>query len=159
MLPDKSTLEKIIKELQPKMKIADWDIELKILTAAQMGKADLDIDSLGASYRDMCRSEAIIRINKEDDMHNDDTTEWYITLLHELDHVQSTEFIIYSRTLFDLLDVDEEKKKALQDHFDTLYEQLTHKRAKTLAELYPVTNFIKEGSVNDAQGIIKVQQG
>jgi hypothetical protein len=154
MIPDKSTLERIIKELQPKMKIADWDIELSVLTAAQMQKEEQDIDTLGASYRDMRRNNVIIRINKEDDLHNDNTNEWYITLLHEIDHIQSTEFIIYCRTLFDLLDVDEDKKEALKDHFDTLYEQLTHKRAKTLAELYPVTNFIKEGCVNDGQSII-----
>ncbi len=151
MIPERDTLERIIKDLQPKMQIADWDIKLKLLSAGQMAKEEDDIDTLGSSYRNMRRNDAIIRINKEDEEHNNNTDEWYVTLLHEMDHIQSTEFIIYSRTLFDLLDVSEEKKKALQKHFDTLYEQLTHKRARTLAAILPVTNFISEVNTNASE--------
>lgn len=144
MIPDKAKMEDIIKELQKIMRIQDWDIEVKMCTASEMQKDTGAFDNLGEAFRNMRYKYAMIRLNKQDEENEKD---WYHTLIHELKHVQTTEFIYTFEKLIENVPMDEALKKTFKEQSTDYYEQWMNVCAREFVSIYPVTNFIKEGDV------------
>jgi hypothetical protein len=147
MIPDKSKIEEIIKELQKIMRIQDWDIDLKILSRLEMFDYDGDKDAGGITTDYEERNLIIIRINK--DMEQNEYDSWYHALVHELKHVQSMKY--YNRVFENMKFIkDADLRKELKRQQDIFNEALIDKQAAEFVSLYPVTNFIKEGESNGA---------
>ncbi len=132
MLPSQEKLEGMIKELQKIMRIQDWDITLKLLTAREMNSQYNDCEAMGYADRNIRLNTATICINK-DNLGKEN--EWYETLIHELFHIQSTLLLSTANTYF----------QKEYDYFNTIYESYTERLAQMFVTVYPATNFIKEG--------------
>lgn len=141
MLPSKEKLEEITKELQKIMRIQDWDIELKLCSAEEMQKETGNYGNMGEAYRNMRYKYAMIRLNRHDE---DTQKEWYSTLIHELKHVQTTEFIYVFRKIFDNLEMPDNVRKVYDEQITDLYEQWMNICAREFINLLPETKFISE---------------
>jgi len=145
LLPPKEKLEEIVKSLAKIMRIQDWDIEIKVLTSQEMKKETGEWDNRGEAYRNLRYKYAIIRLNEHGIDMNED---WYHVLLHEMKHIQTTEFIYTFYQNLDSLTIPESSKKLFIDQTTDYYEQWMNVCAREFAVLYPVTNFIKEDNNN-----------
>lgn len=125
MTPSKEKLEEIIKELAKIMRIQDWDIELKYLSAIEMYKETGDIETIADCTRDRPHLLATIRYSYEADKTGEVVGGWYHTLVHEMFHI-----------VIDGFDFDESDKLEK--------EKLVNNLTRIFTSLYPSTNFIKE---------------
>jgi hypothetical protein len=130
MIPDKSKIEEIIRELQKIMRIQDWDIELKIYNRMEMN--DLCKESyVPAAHVSIYKhyKRAIIQMCTD----HDNIENWYNSLLHEMTHILTDDFDQF----MDYIKCDRKQ-------YDDCYEKMTCDIARALENAYPVTNFIKE---------------
>ena len=116
----------------------DWDIEVKLCTANEMSKDTGSFDNLGEAYRNMRHKWACIRINKHDS-ENDDG--WYHTLIHEMKHIQTTEFIYTFQKILECVEMPDSLKKAFSEQTTDYYEQWMNVNAREFASIYPKENF------------------
>lgn len=142
MLPPKEKIEEIIRELQKIMRVQDWDIELKILTSGQMQKETGDIDNIGEADRNIHTKSAVIRLNTEDE--GGCFQGWYHTLIHEMKHIQTTEFIYLLGNLLDGAEMPENIKKVIKWQTNDYYEQWMNNCAREFVTAYPLSNFFPE---------------
>jgi hypothetical protein len=140
MMPSKEKIEEIIKKLQKVLKLKDWDIELYLISEYEM-KDIMEcnhLDTIGCCKRYPNRKLAYVRLNVD---HSRIDEEWYKTVIHEMLH-------IHTCVLDDIaLNITEEGSFE-RKHFDYESETLNCTLEKIISELYPVTNFIKEGDSN-----------
>jgi len=139
-MPPKEKIEEVIRELQKIMRIQDWDIELKLCTAGQMEKETGDIYNIGEAYRNLRLKSSTIRLNTED--MGDKFQGWYHTLIHEMKHIQTTEFIYLFDNLLDGVDMPEDIKKIIKWQTRDYYEQWMNNCAREFITLCPLSNFI-----------------
>lgn len=140
MIPSKEKFEEIVKELQKIMRIQDWDIDVKLLTAKQMNEETGDHENLGEVMRNMRHKYALIRINAQDE---DNDKEWYHTLVHELKHIQTTEFIYVFHKIFSNLEMPDNVRKVYKEQIEDLYEQWMNVCAREFVSLYPESRFFE----------------
>lgn len=131
-LPSIEKLRDIVADIQKIMRIQDWDISIKLLSAREMNSQYNDCNITGYAYRNVKLNTATIYLNKDN---LGDKNEWYATLIHELFHVQSTL----------LISTAEAYLQKEYDYFNTIYESYTERLAQMFVNIYPVSNFIKEG--------------
>ena len=138
MIPSKEKLEEIVKELQKIMRIQDWDIEVKLCTAKEMQRDTGDFENMGEAFRNIRHKYSVIRLNAQDE---DNEKEWYHTLVHELKHVQTTEFIYVFQKIFDNLEMPDNVRKVYREQVDDLYEQWMNVCAREFITMYPESRF------------------
>jgi hypothetical protein len=142
MIPSKEKLEEIIKELQRILRIQDWDIKFEYVSEAEA--RDLyGADCCGGNLRHRDCSESKIIINRDNNRIKDEKGYWYHTLVHELYHIVTDDFIY---TIDDIMPhvKDEYLRKELNETKNVKYEHLVNRLAQGFVNAYPVTNFIKE---------------
>jgi predicted FMN-binding regulatory protein PaiB len=135
-MPTKEQLQAIVKELQVIMRIQDWEIVVEVLDGYKMAE-ESHYDNSGESRRSMRHKYARILINKD---HPYNEPDWYLTLIHELKHVQTTEFQYVLYGFLKQLE-DSPMKSLVQQQLDDLYEQQMNIMASEFAKIYPVENF------------------
>lgn len=134
-MPTKEQIEAIIRELQPILRIQDWDIEFDYC-------GDKKIQELAGDFyyacceRQMRLHKATVYINKDHDKIN----EWYPTLVHELYHIVTQGAYYHSKSLLDYIP-DETTKDKERNVFTNYFEQAIEDLAKGFVNAYPVTNF------------------
>lgn len=131
-LPDIEILKKTIKKLQKIMFIQDWQIDVQIITSREMAKKypdEASYDTQAISDRNLRRNYAKISINKEYFCDEDET--WYDTLVHEMLHVQETEYIHTAEAYMD----------ENGPFFDDAHEQYIDKLQKMFSNVYPLEKF------------------
>ena len=141
ILPSYEELKEIVKKLQEIMRIQDWDIELRLCTGQQMLEETDDIENIGFAFRNVRHKYALIRLNTE---HPEYAADWYITLIHELKHVQTTEFKYVFDKFLCKIDVHVALKEAFEEQTKDYYEQWMNVCAREFARLYPADNFFKK---------------
>lgn len=133
--PNKDTLEKSIKVLQKIMRIQDWNIDVELISSREMAskypdKADFHTQAM--SDRNLRRNYAEISMNKDNICDEGET--WYDTLIHEMLHVQETE---YFNTV----------KAYMSENgtfFQTIHERYIDKLQKVFSYVYPLEKFMKD---------------
>ena len=115
-------LNEIARKLAKVLRVQDWDIKVHIINAYEMDKKYGDCTYMGISDRNANLNTADIYINK------DSCEDWYLTLVHELIHVQQTALIHCTKAYF-----QEE-----HSYWNELLEQLTERQAKAFSQIYPV---------------------
>jgi hypothetical protein len=134
-MPTKKQIEAIIKELQVKLRIQDWDIVFDYC-------GDKKIQELAGNFyyacceRQMRLHKAIVYINKD----HEGIDEWYSTLVHELYHIVTQNAHYHSKSLLDYIS-DEIARNKESEMFTNYFEQLIDDLAKGFVNAYPVTNF------------------
>ena len=124
-IPEKEKLDLIAKKLAEILRIQDWDITIKLISAYDMGNKYNDYTDEGVSDRDIRLNTAEIYLNR------DNCSDWYEVLVHELLHIQSTELIKCAEAYF----------QGRHTYFSDIYESLTEKQAQIFCKLYPLSNF------------------
>jgi hypothetical protein len=146
MIPSKERIEEIIKELQKMLRIQDWDIGFKYVSEAEA--RDLyGEDCSGGNLRRRNNAESQIIINQDNDRIKNEPDYWYHTLIHELYHIVTDDFIY---TVDDVMPhvKDEYLRQELNETKNVKYEHLVNKLAQGFVNAYPAANFIKEGDIN-----------
>lgn len=134
-IPDKDILQESIKVLQKIMKIQDWDIDVELVSGREMVNKypdDADYNTQAMSDRNLRRNYALISINKENVCDVDEN--WYDTLVHELLHVQETEY----------LHAVESYMSENGTFFQNIHEQYIDKLQKMFKKIYPLQQFMKD---------------
>ena len=133
--PNIDTLEKTIKVLQRIMRIQDWNIDVELISSREMvskypDKADFHTQAM--SDRNLRRNCAAISMNKDDICDEDGT--WYDTLVHEMLHVQETEYLNTAKAYM----------SENGTFFQTIHEQYIDKLQKMFSYVYPLEKFMKD---------------
>lgn len=128
-MPTKEQIEAIIIELQKIMRLQDWDIELKYLSATEMFRETNDITTIADCTRSRAHHLATIRLNYEADKTGEVVGGWYRTLVHEMYHIMIDSF--------DYCVGFEEGN----DGVSLAKERLVCDLARTFINIYPVKNF------------------
>jgi hypothetical protein len=135
MIPDKSKIEEIIKELQRILRIQDWDIMFEYCNSRKI----IELTS-GINYAccdgDMKLHKATIYINKD----HEGIDEWYNSLVHELYHLVTRNLEYHMKALLDYIK-DETTETKERNCLGIYYEQLVEDLAKGFVNACPVTNF------------------
>lgn len=138
MIPNKSKIEEIIKKLQEIMRIQDWDIILHLCDTAQMAY-ECEHPYVGYCTRFREHKLARVYINTN---HNDNSGDgWYSTLVHELCHVVTDDYIFAVDTLCSDM-IPKQIEQCVSQNLRIQYERLVQQLTKTFVTVYPVTNFI-----------------
>jgi len=139
LIPEKSKLEEITKELQKIMLIQHWDIELEYVDKYKM--KDLfsanNFDTIMMCERYRLRNEATIYINSD---HLALETQWYESIVHELYHVVTGGMSDITDDLLDEIGAAEIIRRHKRECNETTVVNL----AKIFINVYPATNFIKD---------------
>lgn len=143
MLPSVQKLKEITEKLQKILRIQDWDIEVLLVSDAEM-TIEYGENCSGGCQRKRNSKEARILINTENYRLSTQENYWYHTLLHELYHVV-TDTLIFA--VDDAREYIKNKKvrHEIKETTNIKYEELVNQLAKGFVNAYPVTNFIKEG--------------
>jgi hypothetical protein len=140
MLPNKVQMKVIVEHLQKVLHIQDVDITLNYVDQYKMKclyNAD-NYDTAMMCERLRLRKEAVIYINVD---HQCNETDWYDSIVHELYHIVDWDL---SDLVDDLLD-EIDSSEVLRRHKKEVNETMVVKLTKIFTNIYPVTNFIKEG--------------
>jgi hypothetical protein len=135
-LPSREKMQKITERLQKLMRLQDWNIEIKYISARAMEEDIDDAKCLADSVRDRRFKYAIINYNAEENQED-----WYQTLVHEMTHVQTTELISFIKDIVDLMDSPESVSSFYKDTITNYYEQWMNLVADEFTKVYPVDNF------------------
>jgi hypothetical protein len=138
-MPTKEQIEAIIKELQKILRIQDWNISFRFVSEAEA--RDLyGEECSGGNLRKRCSAESQIIINADNPRIKDEPDYWYHTLVHELYHIVTDDFIY---TVDDIMPHvrDEYVRKELNDTKNVKYEHLVNKLAQGFVNAYPLSYF------------------
>lgn len=141
MLPSKEKLEEALEILQCIMRVQDWDVELKLLSAYDMSKEQDDFHTAGAIEIDRKHNHACLKLNKEiDDMPDKYEKEnWYRTIIHELMHLLTDSFMD-DISFF----ISNDKWVAYKDKLIEIEERLVNRFADIFCEIYPMESLEEE---------------
>jgi len=134
-IPNKATFEKVIKVLQKSMRIQDWNIGIELITSKELVNKypnEADEDTQAISNRNLRRNYALISINTE--YFCDEDENWYDTLVHEMLHIQETNYITTSQAYM--------SKNGT--YFETIHEQYIDTLQKMFSNICPLEKFIKD---------------
>lgn len=139
MIPDKSKIEEIIRELHRIMRIQDWDINFKFVSEAE-ARDIYGEDCSGGNLRKRHSQESHIIINQDNNQIKNVPDYWYHTLIHELYHIVTDAFIYVVDDSRQFI-LDEKARKEWKESTNVKYEELVDKLAKGFVNAYPATNF------------------
>jgi hypothetical protein len=154
MLPSKEKIMGIIHELQKILRIQDWDIDFNYVSEAE-ARDEYGNDCCGGNLRFRDRTESKIIINRDNQRIQSEPSYWYHTLVHEMYHIVTDDFIYIVDDILPHVR-DEYLRKELKDSENVKYEHMVNKLAQGFVNAYPVTNFIKEEEVTIVESIVKV---
>jgi hypothetical protein len=138
-MPTKEQIEQIIKELQKILRIQDWDISFQYVSEAEARDLYSE-DCSGGNLRYRDRAESRIIINTDNSRIKDVPDYWYHTLVHELYHIVTDDFICIIDDIMPQVR-DEYVRKELNDTKNVKYEHLVNRLAQGFVNAYPVSNF------------------
>lgn len=138
MIPEKSVVEKIIKELQKVMRIVDIDIIYEPCTKAEMLLKTGEQNNVGYYSFNQRRNCALVYLNIE---HDENKVEWYNTIVHELFHIQTMPYRSRQVELFTFVDLDAEKEKEVERDVTDYYEGVIDSLARMFVGIYPLDKF------------------
>ncbi|MFA5307786.1 MAG: hypothetical protein WC365_10115 [Candidatus Babeliales bacterium] len=138
-MPTKEQIEQIIKALQKILRIQDWDISFKYVPEAEA--RDLYGENCsGGNLRYRDRAESQIIINADNSRIKNIPDYWYHTLVHEIYHIVTDDFIYIIDDIMPHVR-DEYVRKELNETKNIKYEHLVNRLAQGFVNAYPVSNF------------------
>jgi hypothetical protein len=144
MLPSREKINEMIRELQPILRISNWEIEFDYCDKYRM-KVLTGGENVGACDNNLQVNYAHIYINKDSDQIN----EWYETLVHELYHLVTNDWRYHARSMLDYVK-DEAANNKEENMLTAYYEQATDNLARIFCKVYPVTHFFPEEAPQNA---------
>lgn len=138
MLPSKEKIVEIIKELQPILRITNWEIDFDYCDKYRM-KDLTGNENVGACDNNLTVNYAHIYINTD----SGQTNEWYETLVHELYHLVTNDWRYHARSMLDYVQGETAHNKE-ENMLTAYYEQATDNLGRIFCKVYPVTHFIPE---------------
>lgn len=118
MIPAQEELERIIKELQAKMRIQDWDIDVDTFTTVEYIDRGYGLDGIAFCEPDRKRKSAYIGIHIQ---HRNIEEQWYHAIVHELTHILADDCCAYIQDVL---------REELNDKFSAKWERLVDNIAR-----------------------------
>jgi hypothetical protein len=131
-MPTKEQIEQIIRDLQPILRIADWDISVDILPAKEF-KEKTNSDGQAHNHIVRTLNSSHITIN------SDGTCDWYTSLLHELVHLIFDSIEQAGTNACNLTSGN--VSKCIDDNYMVAMERTVDRIANIIAKIYPISNF------------------
>lgn len=140
---EKYDMEKILNDLQKKLRIMDWDINFEIINGVKMKDLGEECTCFGLCEKWRRLKEANVYLNG--DVLGED--EFLQTFLHELVHIVTDDLCRAAGDVIELIKDNEAYYDMQQDHVNTEYERMVNELAKSfevcLGEDY-LEQFLKE---------------
>ena len=123
----KEVIEGTIKEWAPMMRIADWDIEFRFVSARELREAMKGKEGTVAyCTRNRLLKYATIEMDEE---HKEIKKDWQLVLAHEMFHIVTDDFIYHAECCRDLVE-DESMREIMENQTEMYYERLIEDLAK-----------------------------
>jgi hypothetical protein len=135
-MPTKEQIEAIIKELQPILRLTNWEIDFDYCDKYRMKDITNMDNCCGVCDGDLTTNSAHIWIDEGHRL----IYEWYETLVHELFHLVTNDWRYHGKSLLDYVENETAHNKE-SNMFTAYYEQATDSLARIFCTVYPVTNF------------------
>ena len=135
-MPTKEQIEAIIKELQPILRLSNWEIEFDYCDKYKLKDLTEKDGSVACNESDLRINHSHIYMRTD----SNQTEEWYETLIHELFHLVTSDHRYHATSLLDYVK-DEVANAKEENVLNAYYEQLVDNLAKIFCKVYPVTNF------------------